>query len=137
MRAYCGACTKKIHPQNMEGAKCFVEANQEEKKRFFCFRERMLAAYRAGDRSTRNLGDPAKQQIVKSHVFSIDSKTRGTIKLLECYPYGDPATNGLGHQVTRAKWKDGTWRDVVLIPNTPADGRRQRIVVFAVVRCSV
>ena len=29
---------------------------------------------------------------------------------------GDPETNGLGHVKTRAMWKDGVERDVVLVP---------------------
>lgn len=91
-------------------------------KSFRAYVDMIIDEFKKGTRSARYLGTGAPKEVV-DHVesFEVETKTKGIMKLLENYPYGDPKTNGMNHSVTQAKWKDGTVRWVVLMPSTAED----------------
>ena len=99
-----------------------VESNQDENRKFFGYVTRMLEAYASGDRAAKRLADGAPTECLERVTsFSFDTKVKGKMILKSSYleRFGDPASRN--HTVTRARWRDGTIQDVVLIPETRAD----------------
>lgn len=120
--AYCGVAKLKLHPhKDSQAVVLLVDSNPQENKRFFDYIDAMISAYLRGDRAAINIDTEQKQSITKEQEVSMNARVRGKMKLLSEYEFGDPRTNGKGHTVTRAMWKDGVIRDVVLMPTTPAD----------------
>ena len=87
------------------------------------FRNWLVTEYKSGSRRINGNEATMQETVGKRHEFNFEKTDDGVMKLLETYigVYGDPATNGKGHKVTRTKWKDGSIRDVVLIPTTAED----------------
>ena len=96
-----------------------VASSKEEHGRFFAFIDKMINAYQNGSRLAHGL-DLSTESLEKENAFSCEAGVKGKLKLLSSYKeqFGDPATNGLGHTVTRTRWKDGTEQDVVMVPNS-------------------
>lgn len=119
--AYCGAAKWKLYPsRNASEALARITTNMDEKRRLTQFIDTLIEHYKSGAKSMKNFSGP-KQTVEKETEFNTQATTRGAMKLLTSYPYGDPRTNKLGHTLTTARWKDGSIREVVLMPTTPDD----------------
>lgn len=121
--AYCGVAKGKLHPnRDAKFVLNLIQSQQEEQQRFLNYAEMLISMYQNGSRAVKNLGDGRpRETVTKASSTDVKLRVRGKAKLLEHYPWGDPTQNGLGHTVTKTKWKDGTWRDVVIIPETAED----------------
>ena len=117
--AYCGWAKFKLYPGKSTKEVLAIHTDMDTKKRFMDYIDRMIDTYKGGSRAFRD--DGPKQLLDRENLQQVKTSVEGTMKLLERYPFGDPRTNGKGHTVTRALWKDGTVRDVVLIPTTADD----------------
>lgn len=67
------------------------------------------------------MGQAPKQTLVEKKSFDFTTTNRGKIKLLETYKkmFGNPEDHG--HEVAKATWKDGSIRDVVVMPELADD----------------
>ena len=127
--AYCGVAMKKLWPGKDAGdVVTLIDTKQEEQGRLTAYTDLMIAAYVRGDRAARNVGEPLKETVEKNTSFNVETSTSGKMKLLASYKeqFGDPLTNGLKHTVTTALWKDGTFQEVVLVPEDAEDEMRAK-----------
>ena len=127
--AYCGVAMKKLWPgKDAKHVLTLIDTKQEERGRLTAYTDSMIAAYLRGDRAARNLGEPLKETVEKNTSFNVETSTSGKMKLLASYTdqFGDPLTNGLKHTVTTALWKDGTFQEVVLVPEDAEDEMRAK-----------
>jgi hypothetical protein len=123
--AYCGVAKGKLWP-HIKDTKLVVDlisTKQEERVRFDKYLEQMIEAYTNGDKAAKNLDSAPKETVEKETEFNMETSVKGRMKLYTTYKqkHGDPATNGLGHTLTKARWKDGSVQEVVLIPFTLED----------------
>ena len=123
--AYCGFTKVKLWPGKAASAVLtIISTQQDQNRRFFDFSDVMIEEYKAGNKQAKDIGKKAKERVESVNDVNIQLSVEGTIKLLSSYvpKLGDPHTNGLGHTVKlKQLWKDGTYQDVVLIPNTASD----------------
>ncbi|CAK0904683.1 unnamed protein product, partial [Prorocentrum cordatum] len=123
--AYCGTAKARKYPhksndQVFKG----VRTNEEEWKKFQQFCKFLIESWKSGKQRVRNVLDaPMEQTVKKIAEINVSAADKGKMKLYDSYvqEFGDPATNGRGHTITMAQWKDGSKQKVVLIPMTASD----------------
>ncbi|CAK0804994.1 unnamed protein product, partial [Prorocentrum cordatum] len=122
--AHCGCAKKKLHPTKaISQVNALLSECKAEYDRFHQWITDVIAHYKAGHKTLKNLCAAPRETLDQVKETGVKGLVKGKAKLLESYvaDHGDPLANGLGHKKTRQKWKDGSMRDVVIIPTTPDD----------------
>jgi hypothetical protein len=115
---YCGVAKLKLFPgQGAAAVLIKFQTTMLDKKRFLDFVARLIEHYKSGNKTMKALDVP-QQALEKTDEFNVESSTKGKMQLRSTY-LGNPGDNG--HTVTMARWKDGTMKEVVLMPETPED----------------
>ena len=124
----CGAAKSRLYPTlDQKEVLAKINSEPEERTKFTEFCQWLVTQYKSGNRRVRDqlqaFEQRPRQEVARTTKVSVSTEDEGVMKLYETYKekYGSPSKNGKGHLRTMAEWKDGTIRDVVLMPERGDD----------------